>query len=101
MIRERVYKKYGLLAKTRRSKEIKLKMKREMERRMQLKLRAKTIYELKKIWFENNRVKLRLRGFCGFNRMSFRPSQLIRHFSHGEIRKAAKKFMLLKIKYNL
>ena len=96
-IRLRLLAKYG---QGPHSKEIRQKINKEVIRKMALKNRARLHYEFMKIQFENRKVRLNVPKF-GYKKLSFRPSQLIRHFTPQEIRRAAAKYMKLKLKLDL
>jgi len=53
-----------------------------------------------KIQFLNRKVRLCVPR-CGHIKMSFRPAQLIKHFTPQEIRRAAEKYIKLKDKLEL
>ena len=96
-IRLKLLAKYG---KGPHTKEMRLKINREVQRKMELKRRAREHYQLMKIEFEKRKVSLRVPKF-GYKRLCFRPSQLIQHFTPNEIRRAAAKFMKLKLRLEL
>ena len=96
-IRLKLLAKYGRGPHT---KEMRQKINREVKRKMELKNRARIHYQLMKIEFERRKVRLRVPKF-GYKRLSFRPSQLIQHFTPEEIRRAAAKFMKLKQRLEL
>jgi len=54
---------------------------------------------MRKILFQDKFVTLTIRKY-GWKRLKLRADQLIRHFTHAEIRKAANKLMKKKIALN-
>jgi hypothetical protein len=63
------------------------------------KMKKKYPNDFKQIWFENHWVKVRMPKMW-LKHTTFRASQLIRHFKADEIRRAAKKLLKVKSKYN-
>ena len=96
-IKKRVQQNFGPGPYT---KEQKQTIRKEVKKKMMLKIRAKLHYEFCKIRFEKNRVRLRIPGYS-IKGVSFFPSQLIHHFKPCEIRKAAAKYLKLKKKYHI
>jgi len=82
------------------TKEEKHKIDKEVRKRMEKKHRARSHYECMKIEFQKRKVHLRVPKF-GYKKLSFRPSQLIQHFTPQEIRRAAAKYMKLKLRLEL
>ena len=75
-------------------------IRKEVKKRMIMKIRARSRYEFNKIRFEKNRVRLRIPGYA-LKGVSFLPSQIIRHFKPEEIRRAATKYLKLKERYHI
>jgi len=82
------------------TKEQKSYIRKEVKKRMMMKIRAQSRYEFNKIRFEKNRVRLRIVGYP-LKGVSFFPSQLIRHFKPEEIRRAATKYLKLKERFHI
>ena len=97
-IRKKVEEKYGPGPYT---KEQKREMRKEVDKRMWMKLRARSRYSYRKIRFEKNRVNLNVPGYYAKRGTTFTASQLIRHFKPEEIRRAAAKYLKLKERYHI
>ncbi len=91
-IRQRLLAKHGPGPYT---KEERQKINQEVRKRMEKKNRARIHHQFMKIEFDKQKVCLRVPNF-GYKKLKFRPSQLIKHFSPQEIRRAAVKYMKLK-----
>ena len=97
-IRKKVELKYGFGPY---SNEVRQKIRKEVEKKMWIKIRARIRYQNRKVHFEKNRVKLFVAEYYSKKRRSFLASQLIRHFKPAEIRRAAAKYLRLKEKYGI
>jgi len=91
-IRSKLLEKYGPGP---HSQEVKNKINREVSKRMERKNRARLYHQFMKIEFQRRMVRLRVPRF-GYKKVSFRPSQLIKHFSPQQIRCAAAKYLKIK-----
>jgi hypothetical protein len=90
--------KDALLGRGKKSKKGKRLTKKQQEEYMK-QVRAKHPYYFNKILFENNLVKIKLPKLL-LKHTSFKPSQLIFHFKAAEIRRAARKLLAAKRKFN-
>jgi hypothetical protein len=91
-IRSKVLEQYGPGPFT---KEVKKKINQEVRKRMEKKNRARLHHQYMKIEFQGRKVRLCVPRF-GYKKVSFRPSQLIKHFTPQQIRCAAAKYLKIK-----
>ncbi len=71
------------------------KINQEVRKRMERKNRARIHHLFMKIEFQRRTVRLCVPRF-GYKKVSFRPSQLIKHFTPQQIRCAAAKYLKIK-----
>jgi hypothetical protein len=91
-IRSKVLEEYGPGPHT---KDVKNKINQEVRKRMERKNRARIHHLYMKIEFQRRTVRLCVPRF-GYKKVSFRPSQLIKHFTPQQIRCAAAKYLKIK-----
>jgi hypothetical protein len=96
-IKQKVEQQFGAGPYTKEQKQF---IRKEVKKKMMMKIRARLSYEFRKIRFEKNKVRLRIPGY-NIKGVSFFPSQLIRHFKPEEIRRAASKYLKLKERYHI